>query len=164
MSRIGDFADDDVAGWMALSPGIAPALAAFSSAVYNRNRLPMRVREIARVVIAIDNECVVCLNTRDADGPAAGVDEDLYTHAAQWRTWPGYSEQERLAAEFAHRFATGHTALREDDALWARLREHFSDELLADLTMSCAMWLGMGRMLRTLDIGQACVLTLPSRA
>ena len=164
MSRIGDFADDDVAGWMALSPGITPALAAFSSAVYNRNRLPMRVREIARVVIAIDNECVVCLNTRDADGPAAGVDEDLYTHAAQWRTWPGYSEQERLAAEFAHRFATGHTALREDDAFWARLREHFSDELLADLTMSCAMWLGMGRMLRTLDMGQACSITLPSRA
>jgi hypothetical protein len=30
--------------------------------------------------------------------------------------------------------------------------------------MSCAMWLGMGRMLRTLDVGQACQLTLPSRA
>ena len=99
MSRIGEFTDDDVAGWMALSPGIAPALAAFSQAVYNRNRLPMRVREIARIVIAEDNECVVCQNTRDADGPAAGVDEDLYARAADWRTWPGYSEQERLAAE-----------------------------------------------------------------
>ncbi|MGB2811715.1 MAG: carboxymuconolactone decarboxylase family protein, partial [Mycobacterium sp.] len=33
-----------------------------------------------------------------------------------------------------------------------------------DLTMSCAMWLGMGRMLRTLDMGQACHLTLPSRS
>lgn len=164
MSRIGDFTDDDVAGWMALSPGIAPALAAFSQAVYNRNRLPMRVREIARVVIAEDNECVVCLNTRDADGPAAGVDEDLYANAARWRTWPGYSDAERLAAEFAHRFATDHTGLRADDAFWARLREHFSDELVADLTMSCAMWLGMGRMLRTLDMGQACSITLPSRA
>jgi hypothetical protein len=29
--------------------------------------------------------------------------------------------------------------------------------------MSCALWVGMGRMLRTLDIGQACKLTLPSR-
>jgi len=164
MSRIGDFADDDVAGWMALSPGIAPALAEFSRAVYDRNRLPMRVREIARIVMAYDNECVVCQNTRDADGPAAGVDEDLYAHARDWRTWPGYSAQERLAAEFAHRFATGHTALREDADFWRRLREHFSDELVADLTMSCAMWLGMGRMLRTLDMGQACSITLPSRS
>ena len=164
MSRIGDFADDDVAGWIALSPDLGTAMAAFSSAVYTRNRLPMRVREIARIVMARDNECVVCLNTRDAGGPAAGVDEDLYAHADQWRTWPGYSEQERLAAEFAHRFATDHTGLREDDGFWRRAREHFSDELLADLTMSCAMWLGMGRMLRTLDMGQACTITLPSRA
>ena len=88
MSRIGAFEDDDVAGWIALSPELGKAMAAFSSAVYNRNRLPMRVREIARIVMAYDNECVVCQNTRDADGPAAGVDEDLYAHALQWRTWP----------------------------------------------------------------------------
>lgn len=86
MSRIGDFEDDDVAGWIALSPELGKAMAAFSGAVYNRNRLPMRVREIARIVIAHDNECVVCQNTRDADGSAAGVDEDLYAHALEWRT------------------------------------------------------------------------------
>jgi hypothetical protein len=55
MSRIGDFADDDVSGWIALSPELGKAMAAFSGAVYNRNRLPMRVREIARIVIAYDN-------------------------------------------------------------------------------------------------------------
>ena len=85
------------------------AIGAFANAVYNHNRLPMRTRELARTVIAHDNECEVCVNTRDADGPAAGVDEELYEHAREWRTWPGYSDQERLAAEFAHRFATEHT-------------------------------------------------------
>lgn len=138
-------------------------MAAFSNAVYTRNRLPMRVREIARVVIAHDNECAVCVNTRDADGPAAGVDEELYEHAVQWRTWPGFTEQERTAAEFAHRFATEHVELRDDEEFWARCAEHFSDELLTDLALSCAMWVGMGRMLRTLDIGQTCKVTLPSR-
>ena len=66
-------------------------MAGFTNAVYNKNRLPMRVRELARMVIALDNECVVCQNTRDSEGIAAGVDEDLYDHAAEWRTWPGYS-------------------------------------------------------------------------
>jgi AhpD family alkylhydroperoxidase len=150
MSRIGDFPDDDVAGWVAVSPELGTAMAGFSRAVYDRNRLPMRVREIARIVIAHDNECVVCINTRDADGPAGGVDEDLYAHAADWRAWPG--------------FGTEHTVLRDDEEFWQRCREHFSDELLADLALSCAMWVGMGRMLRTLDIGQACRITLPSRA
>jgi AhpD family alkylhydroperoxidase len=164
MSRIGTFADDDVYGWASKSPDLGGAIANFSQAVYTKNRLPMRTRELARAVIAHDNECTVCMNTRDADGPAAGVDEALYEHALEWRTWPGYSEQERLAAEFAHRFGTEHTKLRDDEDFWSRCGEHFSEELLADLAMSCALWVGMGRMLRTLDIGQACKLTLPSRA
>ena len=63
-----------------------------------------------------------------------------------------------------HRFATEHTALRDDEDFWNRCAQHFSDELLADLALSCALWIGMGRVLRTLDIGQACKLTLPSRA
>ncbi len=165
MSRIGSFADDDVAGWVTKSPELGTAMARFSTAVYSsKNRLPMRVREIARAVMAHDNGCVVCVNTRDADGPAAGVDEELYEHCREWRTWPGYSEQERIAAEFAHRFATEHVELRDDEDFWNRCHEHFTDELLSDLTISCAMWLGMGRMLRTLDIGQTCKLTLPSRS
>jgi alkylhydroperoxidase family enzyme len=164
MSRIGQFADDDVYSWATKSPDLGRAIANFSQAVYTKNRLPLRTRELARAVIAHHNECIVCLNTRDADGPTAGVDEELYWHATEWRTWPGYSEQERLAAEFAHRFATEHTKLRDDEDFWARCGEHFSEELLADLALSCALWLGMGRMLRTLDIGQACMLTLPSRA
>jgi AhpD family alkylhydroperoxidase len=160
VSRIGDFPDDDVAGWILKSPDIGTAMAAFTHAVYNSNRLPMRTRELARVVIAHDNECEVCINTRDEDGPAAGVDEELYAHALEWRTWPGFTESERIAAEFAHRFATEHTKLRDDEDFWERCAAHYSDELLADLALSCAMWIGMGRTLRTLDIGQTCKLTL----
>lgn len=160
MSRIGEFPDDDVAGWILKSPEIGTAMANFTSAVYTKGRLPLRVRELARMVIALDNECVVCQNTRDSDGVAAGVDEDLYDHAAVWRTWPGYSPQERIAAEFAERFASDHTGLRDDEDFWERAREQFDAELLTDLALSCAMWLGMGRMLRTLDIGQSCKITL----
>jgi AhpD family alkylhydroperoxidase len=164
MSRIGEFEDDDLAGWFVKSPEIGGAMGGFSHAVYNKNRLPMRVRELARMVIAQDNECAVCVNTRDEDGPAAGVDEELYDHALEWRTWPGYTEQERTAAEFAHRFGTEHTKLRDDEDFWARANAQFSDELLADLALSCALWVGMGRVLRTLDLGQSCKLTIPARA
>ncbi|MCV7206820.1 carboxymuconolactone decarboxylase family protein [Mycolicibacterium peregrinum] len=160
MSRIGEFPDDDVAGWILKSPEIGTAMANFTNAVYTKGRLPLRVRELARMVIALNNECVVCQNTRDSDGAAAGVDEDLYDHAAEWRTWPGYSEQERIAAEFAERFASDHTGLRDDEDFWDRASEQLDAELLTDLALSCAMWLGMGRMLRTLDIGQTCRITL----
>jgi alkylhydroperoxidase family enzyme len=160
MSRIGKFADDDLIGWMAASPQLGAALGNFSDAVYNRGTLPLRVREIARMAIALENECAVCRNARVEQGPAASIDEEFYDHVPEWRTWPGYSDQERVAAEFAYRFATDHTGLRDDEEFWSRCRDQFSDELLADLALSCALWLGMGRVLRTLDIGQTCKLTV----
>ena len=66
MSRIGAFADDDVAGWVLTSLDLGTAMANFSHAVYTKSRLPMRVREAARIVLAHANECVVCINTRDS--------------------------------------------------------------------------------------------------
>ncbi|MGX9791975.1 carboxymuconolactone decarboxylase family protein [Mycobacterium sp. MMS18-G62] len=160
MSRIGAFADDDVTAFAVKSPDLGTALANFSHAVYTKGRLPLRVREAARIVIAHANECVVCQNTRDSDGAAAGIDEEFYDHAPEWRTWQGYSDAERIAMEFAYRFATDHTALRDDDDFWQRAGEYFSDELITDLALSCALWVGMGRVLRTLDIGQTCKITL----
>lgn len=160
MSRIGNYADDDLTGWFASSPELGATLGNFSDAVYHRSRLPLRLREIARMAIALDNECTVCQNTRFRDGPGAGVDEEFYGHVCEWRTWPGYSAAERIAAEFAHRFAFDHTALRDDGDFWVRCREQLSEEILADLALSCALWLGMGRVLRILDIGQAAKLTV----
>ncbi len=160
MNRIGDFADDDIMGFAVKSPELGAAMAAFSQAVYTKGRLPIRVREAARIVIAHANECVVCQNTRDSKGEAGGVDEELYDHATQWPIWPGYSDSERIAMEYAHRFATDHTGLRDDEDFWERANMHFDGEMLTDLAISCAMWVGMGRMLRTLDIGQSCRITL----
>jgi len=67
MSRIGTFADDDLAGWVLKSPALGGAIGAFANAVYSKNRLPMRTRELARTVIAHSNECEVCVNTLKRD-------------------------------------------------------------------------------------------------
>ncbi|GAA2057327.1 carboxymuconolactone decarboxylase family protein [Williamsia deligens] len=160
MARIGDFAPDDLIGWMGLSPTIGGALGGYADAVYRHGRLAPRVREIARMVIALDNECEVCRNTRTADGVSHGLDETFYEQVEQWRTSPDHSDAERLAAEFAERFARDHVGLREDDGFWTRLHAAFTDEEITDLALSCALWLGQGRALRVLDVGQACHLTL----
>src|SRR5579885_2100645 len=127
MGRIPSRGDDDLVGWLAPRPKLAAAMGGLADAVYNHSGLPLRVREIARMRIAEDNECQVCLRTREAEGEDAGADEDFYTHVLQWRTWPGYSERERIAAEFAERFAQDHRGLRDDEDFWARAKEHFDD-------------------------------------
>ncbi|MDL9946836.1 carboxymuconolactone decarboxylase family protein [Gordonia sp. ABSL11-1] len=157
MARIGGFADDDIVGWLGLSPTLGGALGSYADAVYNRGRLDARTRELARMVIAGHNECAVCRNTR---AEASGLDEEFYLHVDDWATWAGYTPAERVAAEFAHRFATDHVGLREDEEFWERCHPALSDELIVDLALSCALWLGQGRALRVLDVGQACRLTV----
>ena len=160
MPRIADVAEDDLAGWLAPRPKLGMGLGALSNAVYNDSQLPLRIRELARMRIALDNECEVCRTMRDALGAAEGVDDEFYDHVLDWRTWPGYSERERVAAEFAERFATDHLGLREDEEFWTRCRAHFDDGELLDLGICCSLWLGSGRLMRVLDVAQACRIVL----
>ena len=151
---------DDLGSWMGLQPQMSAGLVALSEAVYGKSKLPLRVREIARMRVALSNQCEVCRNARYATATPDAPDEDFYTHVLDWRSWPGYSERERLAAEYAEGFVLDHVSLREDAGFWLRLRAHYSDAEIVDLAFCCLLWLGAGRTMRLLDVGQACELTL----
>ena len=69
---------------------------------------------------------------------------------AAYHSYEGYTDRERLAIEFAEQFAIDHT--RIDDAFFARLRPHFDDGEILDLTVCCAAFLGLGRMLVVLGM------------
>ena len=60
------------------------------------------------------------------------------------------TEREKLCAEFAQRFALDHLAM--DDDFWARMHAAFADDELADLTICCGMFLGMGRTLAVIGV------------
>ena len=60
---------------------------------------------------------------------------------SDWRSATGLTGRERLAAEFAERFAIDHLAM--DDELWGRLHAAFSEDELADLTICCGCFLGI---------------------
>jgi len=104
----------------------------------------------ARYTIAMINDCKVCRDTRVRDGESLGADEPFYGEVTDWRSAAHLSARERAAAEFAERFAINHLAM--DDAYWDGLRALFGEDELADLTICCGMWLGMGRVLAVLGI------------
>ena len=147
--------------WMLSRPHMAMGMGALSEAVYGNTQLPLREREAARYTIALINDCKVCRATRtkeaasDTAAPAAAAskpaaDESFYGEIANWRVSATLNEREKLAAEFAQRFALDHLAM--DDEFWARLRSAFADDEITDLTISCGMWLGMGRALAVMDV------------
>jgi AhpD family alkylhydroperoxidase len=148
---------DAVQVW-SLRPDLGSAMTRLVDAAYNKSILPVRVREAARIRIAQLNECPVCLTFRAASVKAQGVTEDFYAHVADHQIAGDYSDQERLAIEFAERFALDHTGI--DDVFFGRLRRSFSDAEVLDLTICLAAFLGLGRMLRVLGIDETSVLDI----
>jgi alkylhydroperoxidase family enzyme len=136
--------------WALLRPKMAAGMGALSEAVYGNTQLPVREREAARWTIALLNDCAVCRDTRARDGEAVGADEAFYVEVTDWRASTTLSARERGAAEFAERFALDHLAM--DDAFWDHLHALFSEEELADLTICCGMFLGMGRTLAVVGV------------
>lgn len=136
--------------WALLRTDMAVGMGAFSEAVYGNTQLALREREAARWTIALINDCVVCQDTRARDAQQHGVDEGFYAEVASWATSNALSDRERLAAEFAQRFALDHQAM--DDAFWARMHEAFADDELADLSICCGMFLGLGRTLAVVGV------------
>ncbi len=136
-------------------PDVALGMHAFSQAVYEKTTLPARVREVARLRVAVANGCPVCLNTRSARAEAEGFDEDAVQEVVACELGAtidleGLSRRERLAGEFADRFATDHHAI--DDGFMAEIRTHFSDTEVVELAALCAMTVGNGRFLTVLGL------------
>ena len=146
--------------WGEMAPPLTSAAGAFSDAVYHKSSLPIREFEAARITMAQINDCLICQNWRTArDVPDRGedpdaIDEEFYERLVRDPDWSGFTVRERLAAEFARRYATDH--LNMDDAFWARLHAAFEDEELVDLALCVASWLALGRLNRVFDIDGGC--------
>ena len=119
--------------WGELAKGLTAPAAQFSEAVYHQSCLPLREFEAARVSASPRSTTATSASTGGplATWPVAAkipneVPEEFYANIGTNPTWSGFSPRERLSAEFAGRFAVDH--LNMDDAFWAELHEHFSDE------------------------------------
>lgn len=138
-----------------LRPELLPTVTAMIDGPYHRSRLPAREREAARMRIALLNDCTICRDFRAGSARAGGATEELYAHVHEPDD-ADYTARERLAIEFAERFALDHRSL--DDVFFARLHEHFSDPEILDLAICVGNWVGFGRLTMVLDLDEACAV------
>lgn len=148
-------ADPEVRVW-ALRPEMGIGAGALSHAIYEQSILPVRERELARMRIALINDCAICRQWRSTPGAEGALTEAEYDGVADWRGFDGYSERERLAIEYAERFALDHHSL--DDEFFATMRAFYTDAEVLDLTVCVGGWLALGRTLHVLGIDGYCRL------
>jgi alkylhydroperoxidase family enzyme len=141
--------------WGEMVPGIGVSAAAFSLSVYEYSTLGLREFEAARLRIAQINGCLFCLDWRtERDGQL--VEEEFADAVTDWRATGAFDERTRLAAEYAERYALDPHGL--DEEFWSRMKAHYSQVEIVELSMSIGAWLAFGRLNHVLGLDTVCVL------
>jgi AhpD family alkylhydroperoxidase len=141
-----------------LRPEMAGMVDRMITTAYQRSKIPAAEREVARMRVAQMNDCSACATFRAPSMVEAGVPPEAYEHLDEYATYPGYTDRQRLAIEYAERFAVDHRAI--DDELFTRLRAQFADDEILDLTLCLAVYVGLGRTLEVLQVDEACAVDL----
>ena len=128
-------------------PGQALGLMQFGRALKVNRALPERLVELVRLRIAFFNQCRSCMAIRYADAVADGLSEDLVCSLETPQDADNLSEAEKAAIRFGELMATDHLAV--GDAMFAELRHHFSEAEIVELGMTCAFFVGFGRLAAT---------------
>ncbi|MGH8650448.1 MAG: carboxymuconolactone decarboxylase family protein [Burkholderiales bacterium] len=93
---------------------------------------------------------------RSVQAGRKGLSEDQYGELLRFATSSKFTEREKVALTYAS--AIIWNAEIADDALWAKLHEHFSVPELVELGFFIALTLGQQRWIKTLGIGHGEVL------
>lgn len=105
-----------------------------------------RTKELCRLRIAELNGCVTCASYRYQPT----LIEESEASAAMAGDGKPLTESERVAVAYAEMLAINHHGI--DDAYVARVREHFDEAQLLELTMMIGQYIGFGRTLATLQL------------
>jgi AhpD family alkylhydroperoxidase len=132
------------------APEVAIASDALAATLQEHSVLPTRLAELFRLRIAFHNQCRTCMASRYADARDAGVTEDLVCSLERPAEADDLTVAERLALEFADRFANDHLSI--GDEVVDDLRRHFTDAQVMELLFRAAYLVGHGRMQAILDV------------
>ena len=130
------------------------------NSVLYEGRLPHKLKEMCRIRISVAHRCGYCSTVRSNVAREQGLDEALVQEVLGDLSSAKLSARERAALEYADLFKAGDDPV-DSDAVYEALRRHFSEEEIVELGMLCAQTVGVGRLVRSLNIvswQQACEL------
>jgi AhpD family alkylhydroperoxidase len=132
-----------------------------------RGVLPNRLKEMCRILISISHQCGYCSTVRSTVAQSEGLTEATIADLPRFEASDKFDEREKAALRYAKRFKEPDAD--DEDAAYASLKHHFSDEEIIELGLFCAEVDGVGKFVRSLGIvtwDEACTIvpTLKSAA
>jgi len=113
------------------------------------------IKELCRLYVSRSVKCEYCGNQRSMKAAKLGAMEEDYRDLLDFEKSTRYSDRQKAALAWAEAITWD---LPADDALWARLRQHFTEPELVEIGYFVALTMGQQRWLRTLNIEHHQVL------
>jgi len=145
--------DTEIAGVMAHSP---PNLRGYGMLEWWHERshsVDEKLKALAATKAACLVGCQFCLDIGSHLSREAGVTEEQLRTLHAYRESPAFAPLERLVLEYAEELSQTPVAVSDD--LFARLREHFDEEQVVELTTAIALENFRARFNNALDITPA---------
>jgi len=129
---------------MHVSPGIIQAMLGLERQVRHA-RFDSTMMDLVRMRASQINGCAYCLDMHSKDARANGESEQRLYGLEAWRETPYYSARERAALEWTEAL-TLVTESHVPDEVFDRVREHFSEDELAHLSLAIVAINGWNRL------------------
>ena len=112
-----------------------------------------RLKALAATKVATRVGCPFCIDIGSSISRDEGVTEEQLRSFHDYRNSDAFSPEEKLVMEYAEEMTR--TNVEVPDELFARLREHFDEEQIVELTMAIAIENFRSRFNNALDVAPA---------
>ena len=129
---------------MHVNPGVMQAMFGLERQVLQAG-FDRKLIDLVRMRASQINGCAYCLDMHSKDARAAGETEQRLYGLNAWRETPYYSERERAALEWTEAL-TMVTEGHVPDEVYERVRQDFSDDELAHLSLAIVAINGWNRL------------------
>src|SRR6187551_456858 len=116
---------------MNVNPGVVKAMLGLERQVRQAG-FDSRLLDLVRMRASQINGCANCLDMHSKDARANGETEQRLYGLSAWRETPYYTDRERAGLAWAEAV----TKCDVPDTTYSRVKEHFTDEELIDLTLA----------------------------
>lgn len=140
---------------LAHSPVLLRRISSLGNAMLNDLHLDAKLRELAVLQLFRVNRCEYGFQQHVTIAKAVGLNDKQIANVGGYRTYPYYTDLERLVLEYAE-VVTRDPEVSDD--LFGRVRARFDDQDIVELTMVIAYWNMMSRFLLAIQVeleGQA---------
>ena len=129
---------------MNVNPGIFQAMLGLETQV-SKARLDSKLLHLVRMRASQINGCAYCLDMHSKDARAEGETEQRLYGLDAWREAPYYSARERAALDWTEALTLVAESHVPDD-VYERVREQFSEDELAHLSLAIVAINGWNRL------------------